>query len=321
VTAVLVEAARALEAGGAEALMICSNTIHMMAPDVTAAVRIPLIHVADATARAIRARRARRPLLLATRFTMEEAFYVDRLRALDVDPVIPDADERAELHRIIFDELVQGRFEESSRRTVIAATRRAVETAGADSVILGCTEFGLLVGPADFSIPMFDTTEIHARAGMNFALADEVSLRLATAADAADIAELYLASRADALPFVRSPHSDDEIRAWVPQVLLPRSETWVAVARNVIVGFLAREGEDLDQLYLLPGWYRHGIGSRLLAKAKARSPGGLHLYTFQRNTRARAFYEKHGFVIDNMNDGSRNEENEPDIHYIWRGEP
>jgi GNAT superfamily N-acetyltransferase len=147
---------------------------------------------------------------------------------------------------------------------------------------------------------------------------DEVFLERAADDDAAEIADLYLASRADALPFLRRVHTDDEVRVWVRNVLLTRGETWVARLNRSVVGFVTLIGDDLDQLYLLPGHYRRGIGSLLLAKAKERSPGRLHLFTFQRNERARAFYEAHGFRIVGLNDGSRNGEGEPDVLYEWR---
>lgn len=169
-TVVLVEAARRLEGAGAEALLICANTMHLMASEVQAAVDIPLIHVADATAARLKARGAARPLLLATRFTMERPFYRERLSSLGVEAVVPPAVDRERLHAIIFDELVQGRFEPASRAAVIEIAERAITGDAADCVVLGCTEFGLLVQPDDFSAPLFDTTEIHARAAMDFAL-------------------------------------------------------------------------------------------------------------------------------------------------------
>ena len=168
-TKVLVDAARRLEAAGAEALLICANTMHLMAPEVQAAVAIPVLHVAEATAARIQAWGARRPLLLATRFTMERPFYRERLLAHGVEAIVPSESDRGRLHAIIFDELVQGRFEPESRQAVVDIARRAVQE-GADGVILGCTEFALLVGPRDFSVPTFDTTEIHCRAAMDFAL-------------------------------------------------------------------------------------------------------------------------------------------------------
>ncbi len=169
-TEVLVQAAKALEGAGAEAILICANTMHLMAPQVGAAVRIPLLHVADATAETLRAAGARRPLLLATRFTMEKAFYLDRLVEAGLQPLVPPAPARERLHAIIFDELVRGLFEPASRAEVIAIAKTAIEEDGADAVILGCTEFGLLVEAGDFTVPVFDTTGIHAQAGMDFAL-------------------------------------------------------------------------------------------------------------------------------------------------------
>ena len=143
------------------------------------------------------------------------------------------------------------------------------------------------------------------------------SLEPATDADAAEIAALYLASRADALPFLHRVHGDEAVGTWVLTVMLRRGETWVARADGVILGFVTWVGDELDQLYLLPGQYRRGIGSMLLDQAKARGPGRLHLFTFQRNARARAFYEAHGFRLVDLNDGARNEEGEPDARYAW----
>jgi len=125
-TAILVDAARRLEAAGAEALLICANTMHLMADEIQGAITIPLIHVADATAGVLRGSGIRRPLLLATRFTMEKPFYRDRLAAHGVEAVIPAAVDRDRLHAIIFDELVQGRFEAPSRAEIRAIAARAV---------------------------------------------------------------------------------------------------------------------------------------------------------------------------------------------------
>jgi ribosomal protein S18 acetylase RimI-like enzyme len=141
----------------------------------------------------------------------------------------------------------------------------------------------------------------------------------ATADDHAQIADLYVASRADALPGLRRVRDDDQDRAWIRDVVLQRGQVWVARRGGQVVGFLALDGEDLDQLYLLPGSYRQGVGSALLAKAKAASPSRLHLYTFQINARARAFYEAHGFRAVRFGDGSLNEEREPDVLYEWQG--
>jgi aspartate racemase len=170
-TSEMVEAARRLERAGAEAVVICANTMHRMADDVAASVGVPLIHVAEATAAAIKAAGVRRPLLLATRFTMEQPFYRDRLRRHGVEALIPSEPDRARLHAIIFDELVQGRFKLASKDAMVEIVESAVRGEGVDGVILGCTEFGLLVKQEDLPIPMFDTAELHAKAAMDFALA------------------------------------------------------------------------------------------------------------------------------------------------------
>jgi aspartate racemase len=169
-TAVMIEAAHGLEAAGAEAILICANTMHRMADEVAAAVTAPLIHVADVTAAAIRAAGVRRPLLLATRFTMEQAFYRDRLRRRDVEAVVPDEAERTHLHAIIFDELVQGRFEPASKAALVAMVEAAVGRDGVDGVIFGCTEIGLLIEPREVPVRVFDTLELHAQVAVDFAL-------------------------------------------------------------------------------------------------------------------------------------------------------
>ena len=166
----LVDAACRLQAAGAEALLICANTMHRMADEVQAAVTVPVIHVADVTATAIRARDVRRPLLLATRYTMEQDFYRARLSACGVEAVVPPEQDRVRLQSIIFDELIQGVLEPASKAAMLQIVARARRDQGVDAVILGCTEFGLLVGPEDFDLPVFDTTVIHAQAGVEFAL-------------------------------------------------------------------------------------------------------------------------------------------------------
>jgi 5-formyltetrahydrofolate cyclo-ligase len=146
-----------------------------------------------------------------------------------------------------------------------------------------------------------------------------VTLSRALNEDADEIATLYLASRADALPYLRRVHEADDVRRWMRRSLESCPEAWVAREDSRIVGFLALYGDELDQLYLLPGHYRRGIGSRLLAKAKELSPQGLRLFVFQRNERAIAFYRHHGFTELDRTDGSRNEEAEPDLRMAWRG--
>ncbi len=169
--AILVNAARQLERAGAEALMICANTMHLMADEVQAAVSIPLIHIADATAKTVLATQVRRPLLLATRYSMEQPFYRERLAGHGLDVVIPGEVDRARLQRMIYEELVRGIFNPQSKAALLQIVG-AERARGADGVILGCTELGMLVSPDDIYLPSFDTTVIHAQAGLAFALGE-----------------------------------------------------------------------------------------------------------------------------------------------------
>ncbi|MBD9513908.1 aspartate/glutamate racemase family protein [Pseudomonas sp. PDM22] len=159
---VLADAARSLKAAGADFLVLCTNTMHKVAPAIEAAVDIPLLHIADPTAEAIRAAGVAKVGLLGTRFTMEQAFYKDRLvDRFGLKVLTPNEADRQVVHRIIYEELCLGRIRDESReeyRRIIAAL---VEQ-GAEAVILGCTEISLLVGPADASVPLFDTTALHA---------------------------------------------------------------------------------------------------------------------------------------------------------------
>ncbi|AHE56928.1 aspartate racemase [Sphingomonas sanxanigenens DSM 19645 = NX02] len=167
----MVDAARRLEAAGADLLLICTNTMHRMAHDVQSAIGIPLIHIADPTAERIVAAGLRKVGLLGTAFTMEQDFYKGRLaERYGLEVIVPDEGDRATVHRIIYDELVAGRIEPSSREAYRAVIARLVG-AGAQAVILGCTEIMLLVGPEDSPVPIFDTTAIHAAAALDQALA------------------------------------------------------------------------------------------------------------------------------------------------------
>jgi len=167
--AILAGHARALEIEGAGAILICANTMHLNYDQVAAAVGVPVIHIGDATAAALKARNVERPLLLATRYTMEKPFYRERLAAHGIEASIPDDADRAELQRIIFEELVVGDIRPASKAAALAMYAQA-RAAGCDGVIFGCTEIGLLVGPEDFDTPSFDTAIIHCEAGMAFAL-------------------------------------------------------------------------------------------------------------------------------------------------------
>lgn len=163
------DAAAGLERAGASCVLICTNTMHLVADAVARRVSVPLIHIIDETAAALKAAGRKRPLLLATRYTMEHGFYADRMKALDIQIMVPDSDDRATTHSVIFDELCAGQVCEQSRARMIAIIEKA-RAEGADSVILGCTEICLLLDPARLPLPGFDSTAIHAEAAVDFAL-------------------------------------------------------------------------------------------------------------------------------------------------------
>lgn len=166
---VLALTATRLREAGAEALLICTNTMHKLAPDVEAAAGIPLLHIADATARRIRAAGLARVGLLGTRFTMEEAFYRERLEHAGLEVLVPDAPDREAVHRVIYEELCRGEVRASSRERFRAVIADLVGR-GAEAVILGCTEIGLLVDADDAPVPLFDTTRIHAEDAADWAI-------------------------------------------------------------------------------------------------------------------------------------------------------
>ncbi|KNY19451.1 aspartate/glutamate racemase family protein [Methylobacterium sp. ARG-1] len=167
----MVDAAQRLEACGAELLLICTNTMHRMAPAVEAALRVPLLHIANPTAERIKAAGFRKVGLLGTAFTMEHAFYRGRLAERhSLDVLVPNPDDRAVIHRIIYAELVSGTVLPASREAYRAIMARLVED-GAEAIILGCTEIMLLVQAADSPVPLFDTTALHAEAAIEMALA------------------------------------------------------------------------------------------------------------------------------------------------------
>jgi ribosomal protein S18 acetylase RimI-like enzyme len=147
----------------------------------------------------------------------------------------------------------------------------------------------------------------------------QAAIRPAEAADAAAIAQVHITSREAAMPWLPPRRrTDAEVERWVREVVLAESDVWVAVdGAGTVLGYAAVEGEWLEHLYLLPGARRRGIGSLLLARAKAHRPQGLDLHVFQRNTDAQAFYARHGFTVVDRNDGSRNMEREPDMTLRW----
>jgi aspartate racemase len=167
---VLAAEARSLEAAGAELIVLCTNTMHKVADAITAAVDVPLVHIADTTAHAIKTAGLETVGLLATGYTMEQDFYVGRLRDMHgLDVIVPEADDRALVHRVIYDELCVGVVRDDSRDEYRRVMERLVER-GAEAILLGCTEIELLVGPDDASAPTFDTTRLHAERAVELAL-------------------------------------------------------------------------------------------------------------------------------------------------------
>lgn len=166
----MIDAGQRLVRGGAEALVICTNTMHRMADAVEAGSGVPLLHIADPTGAAVCAAGLAKVGLLGTAFTMEQDFYKHRLaRRFGLDVLVPAADDRAEVHRVIYDELVAGVVREESRTVYRQVISRLVAQ-GAEAVVLGCTEIMLLVSAEDSAVPLFDTTALHARAAVELAL-------------------------------------------------------------------------------------------------------------------------------------------------------
>jgi aspartate racemase len=167
---ILADAAQTLETGGADCVVLCTNTMHKAADEIQACISVPFLHIADATGQRVVDAGIARVALLGTRFTMEEDFYRGRLaRHYGLQVTVPDAQEREIIHRVIYDELVVGQIRPASRAQFARIIERLVEQ-GAGGVILGCTEIGLLVHSQDCPVPLFDTTRIHAEAAVAFAL-------------------------------------------------------------------------------------------------------------------------------------------------------
>lgn len=170
---ILIEAARGVEAAGANCVVICTNTMHKVADDIQASIRIPLLHIADATAERVKAADLQRIGLLGTRFTMEEDFYVGRLtQRYSLDVIVPEPIERDEVHRVIYDELCLGITKSESKARYVEIMKQLIAR-GAQGIVLGCTEIGLLVQQADSRVPLFDTTRIHAEAAVDYALRND----------------------------------------------------------------------------------------------------------------------------------------------------
>ncbi len=166
----LAAAARQIEHAGADFLLIATNTMHKVAPQVEAAIDIPLLHIADATAESLVADGITRVGLLGTRFTMEQDFYKQRLsERYGIDVIVPDDTQRERVHRVIFEELCLGRIESASRDAFLAVID-ALHARGAQAVILGCTEIAMLIKATDTQVPLYDTTALHAQAAVKRAL-------------------------------------------------------------------------------------------------------------------------------------------------------
>lgn len=164
------QAARQLERGGADFVVLCTNTMHRVAAEVEAALTIPLLHIADPTARAITTAGLRRVGLLGTRFTMEQDFYSGRLvRNYGLEVIVPPPEDREAVHRVIYEELCLGQIRPESKQRYLEIMQRLSE-AGAEGIILGCTEIDLLIKPGDSDLPLFDTTALHALAAVEYAL-------------------------------------------------------------------------------------------------------------------------------------------------------
>jgi aspartate racemase len=171
--AMLGDAGAGLVKAGADCILICTNTMHLVAGPVASMIAVPLIDIITETAAALKADGRKRPLLLATRYTMEHGFYIDRMKALGLDVMVPDSDGRQVVHDVIFNELCQGDVRDTSHEAYLAIIDQA-RASGADSVILGCTEIGLLLDPARLPLPGYDSTILHADAAVRFALGKDL---------------------------------------------------------------------------------------------------------------------------------------------------
>jgi aspartate racemase len=164
----MAEAGANLEDAGASCILICANTMHLCIDAVRKVVRIPVIHIADSTAKEIQKKGIQKVALLGTKYTMEKDFFRDILKKHAIATIIPDVEERDEIHRIIYDELAQGEFKKSSKEKYLKIINSLILN-GAEGIVLGCTEIPLLINQNDVSLPIFDTTKIHAAAGFEFA--------------------------------------------------------------------------------------------------------------------------------------------------------
>ena len=172
-TRIMIESAQKLEKAGAEMVLICTNTMHKMANEVQNAIQVPLLHIADAAAEKVKEKNLKKVGLLGTKYTMEQEFYRGRIKEkYNIDVIIPDMDEREDVHNVIFNELCVGQIKNESRARYTQIINNLVQN-GAEGIILGCTEIPLLINQKDFTIPIFDTTQIHCLAAVDYALIDD----------------------------------------------------------------------------------------------------------------------------------------------------
>ena len=164
----MADTATSLEGAGASCILICANTMHLCVDAVRKVVHIPVIHIAETTAKEIQKKGIQKVALLGTKYTMEKDFFRDILNEHSIETIIPDAEERDEIHRIIYDELAQGEFKKSSKESYLKIIDRLILN-GAEGIVLGCTEIPLLINQNDVSLPIFDTARIHAAAAFKFA--------------------------------------------------------------------------------------------------------------------------------------------------------
>ncbi len=169
---ILVKAAQSIEAAGADFLLICTNTMHKVAPEVQKAVTIPLLHIVDAATEALKADGITTVGLLGTKFTMEQAFYRERIEAQGVSVLVPNESQRNTIHEVIFKELCLGVTKQASKQAYLDIIND-LHQQGAQAVILGCTEIGMLIKPTDTTVPLYDTTELHANAAVTYALSND----------------------------------------------------------------------------------------------------------------------------------------------------
>lgn len=169
---ILGEAGKALESAGADFLVLCTNTMHKIAPGIEEVINVPLLHIADATASALLRDGISRVGLLGTRFTMEQTFYIERLEAQGIEVLVPDHDQRNTIHSVIYEELCQGVVSPDAKSAYLGIVD-ALSDRGAEAVILGCTEIGLLIQGSDTDVPLYDTTEIHAEQAVKLALRED----------------------------------------------------------------------------------------------------------------------------------------------------